>query len=65
MFHRSHLWLLAPFGFYCVALPWANRLRPAPGGVPFLWLWLAGATLLTPAAVWLAYRGDKRRGGRG
>ncbi|MCY0934757.1 DUF3311 domain-containing protein [Streptomyces sp. H34-S4] len=46
------------------ALPFANRAQPALGGVPFLLLWLLGATLLTPLAVWLTWRGDHRRARR-
>ncbi|MCJ0872203.1 DUF3311 domain-containing protein [Streptomyces sp. AP-93] len=41
-------------------LPVANRVEPALGGVPFLLLWFVGATLLTPLAVWLTWRGDHR-----
>ncbi|MCY0929748.1 DUF3311 domain-containing protein [Streptomyces sp. H27-H1] len=54
------LWLAAPFVLFVGALPFANRAQPALGGVPFLLLWLLGATLLTPLAVWLTWRGDHR-----
>ncbi|MFH9391552.1 DUF3311 domain-containing protein [Streptomyces sp. NPDC017556] len=37
-----------------------NRATPLVFGVPFLFVWLLGATLLTPVAVWLARRGDRR-----
>ncbi|MFI5762640.1 DUF3311 domain-containing protein [Streptomyces sp. NPDC051563] len=53
-------WLAAPFVLFVGALPFANRVEPAPGGVPFLLLWFIGATLLTPLAVWLTWRGDHR-----
>ncbi|WP_230543691.1 MULTISPECIES: hypothetical protein [Streptomyces] len=42
-------------------------MTPLLFGVPFLFVWLLGATLLTPVAVWLTRRGDLRdrqRGGR-
>ncbi|MEU4178402.1 DUF3311 domain-containing protein [Streptomyces sp. NPDC026589] len=63
------LWLLVPYVLYLGALPFVNRVTPLVFGVPFLFVWLLGATLLTPAAVWLARRGDRRdqdrrRGGR-
>ncbi|MFE2556927.1 hypothetical protein ACFXGT_12970 [Streptomyces sp. NPDC059352] len=47
------LWLLVPYMLFVVALPLVN-------GVPLLVLWLFGATLLTPCAVALARRGDRR-----
>ncbi|MEV4435238.1 DUF3311 domain-containing protein [Streptomyces sp. NPDC049555] len=60
---RPHLlWLLAPYGLYLVALPLANRLRPTVAGLPFLFFWLLLATLATPLAVWLAWRGDRKQG---
>ncbi|MEV0440034.1 DUF3311 domain-containing protein [Streptomyces spectabilis] len=59
------LWLLAPFALYLGALPFANRVDPVVLGLPFLFVWLLGATLLTPVAVWLTYRADRgRRTGR-
>lgn len=61
------LWLLVPYVLYLGALPFVNRVTPLVFGVPFLFVWLLGATLLTPVAVWLARRGDRRdrrRGGR-
>nr|WP_229925921.1 DUF3311 domain-containing protein [Streptomyces longispororuber] len=63
---RPHLlWLLVPFVLYLGALPFANRVEPVVLGLPFLFVWLLAATLLTPVAVWLTYRGDrKRREGR-
>ncbi|MFF4169889.1 hypothetical protein [Streptomyces sp. NPDC001744] len=47
------LWLLLPYVLFVVALPLVNR-------VPLLVLWLLGATVLTPCAVALARRGDRR-----
>ncbi|UPT46974.1 DUF3311 domain-containing protein [Streptomyces sp. WAC00303] len=35
-----------------------NRVTPLVFGVPFLFVWLLGATLLTPVAVWLTRRAD-------
>ncbi|MEU2558893.1 DUF3311 domain-containing protein [Streptomyces longispororuber] len=58
---RPHLlWLLVPFVLYLGALPFANRVEPVVFGLPFLFVWLLAATLLTPVAVWLTYRGDQR-----
>ncbi|MFH9133186.1 DUF3311 domain-containing protein [Streptomyces sp. NPDC017524] len=54
------LWLLVPYVLYLGALPLVNRATPLVFGVPFLFVWLLGATLLTPVAVWLARRGDRR-----
>ncbi|MFH8883785.1 DUF3311 domain-containing protein [Streptomyces californicus] len=64
------LWLLVPYVLYLGVLPLVNRVTPLVLGVPFLFVWLLGATLLTPAAVWLTRRADRnaprdrRRGGR-
>ncbi|MFJ4922139.1 DUF3311 domain-containing protein [Streptomyces sp. NPDC088725] len=58
---RPHLlWLLIPFVLFLVAPPWVNRVDPLVLGLPFLAFWLLASTLLTPVAVWLAYRGDQR-----
>lgn len=54
------LWLLVPYVLYLGALPWVNRVEPVVLGLPFLFVWLLGATLLTPVAVWLTRRGDRR-----
>ncbi|BAU83523.1 hypothetical protein SLA_2600 [Streptomyces laurentii] len=52
---RPHLlWLLVPYVLFVVALPFVNR------GI-FLFFWLLGATVLTPLAVGLAHRGDRKR----
>ncbi|GAA2337740.1 DUF3311 domain-containing protein [Streptomyces kunmingensis] len=58
---RPHLlWLLAPFVLYIGALPFVNRVEPVVLGLPFLFVWLLAATLLTPVAVWLTWRGDRK-----
>ncbi len=58
---RPHLlWLLVPYVLYLGALPFVNRVDPVVLGLPFLFVWLLGATLLTPVAVWLTRRGDRR-----
>lgn len=54
------LWLAVPFVLFLGVLPLVNRVDPALGGVPFLLVWFVGATLVTPLAVWLAWRGDHR-----
>ncbi|MCX4726376.1 DUF3311 domain-containing protein [Streptomyces sp. NBC_01306] len=58
------LWLLVPFVLFLGAVPLVNRVRPVLLGLPFLFLWMIAATLLTPLAVWLTHRAD-RRAGRG
>ncbi|MCX5200965.1 DUF3311 domain-containing protein [Streptomyces sp. NBC_00237] len=59
---RPHLlWLGVPYVLYLGALPLVNRVEPVVLGLPFLFVWLLGATLLTPLAVWLTWRGDHRR----
>jgi hypothetical protein len=60
---RPHLlWLLVPFVLYIGALPFVNRVEPVLFGLPFLFVWLLAATLLTPVAAWLTWRGDHRTG---
>ncbi|MGW7411396.1 DUF3311 domain-containing protein [Streptomyces sp. NPDC054863] len=53
--------MLVPYVLYLGVLPWVNRVQPVVLGLPFLFVWLLGATLLTPFAVWLTWRGDHRR----
>ncbi|WP_372341401.1 DUF3311 domain-containing protein [Streptomyces sp. CC224E] len=61
MIKRPHLlWLLVPFVLYIGALPFVNRVEPVVFGLPFLFVWLLGATLVTPFAAWLTWRGDRR-----
>ncbi|AXE82808.1 MULTISPECIES: DUF3311 domain-containing protein [Streptomyces] len=52
--------MLVPHVLYLGALPFVNRVHPVVLGLPFLFVWLLGATLLTPVAVWLTRRGDRR-----
>ncbi|MFD5644936.1 DUF3311 domain-containing protein [Streptomyces anulatus] len=52
------LWLLVPYVLYLGVLPFVNRVTPLVFGMPFLFVWLLGATLLTPVAVWLTRRAD-------
>ncbi len=60
------LWLLCPYALFLLALPAVNRVTPTVLGLPFLFFWMLLAILLTPVSVWLARRGDLRRGhGRG
>ncbi|MET9363178.1 DUF3311 domain-containing protein [Streptomyces sp. NPDC006632] len=54
------LWLGVPYLLYLGALPFVNKVRPVVFGVPFLFFWLLIATLVTPLAIWLTWRGDKR-----
>ncbi|MFE9400285.1 DUF3311 domain-containing protein [Streptomyces sp. NPDC006530] len=63
---RSHvLWLGVPYLLYLGALPFVNRVRPVVFGLPFLFFWLLIATLATPLAIWLTWRGDTRGATRG
>ncbi|MFD7918402.1 DUF3311 domain-containing protein [Streptomyces sp. NPDC059740] len=55
-------WLLTPYLLYLVVLPLVNRVTPRVFGLPFLLFWLLLATVLTPLGVWLAWRGDRKRG---
>ncbi|MFF2325508.1 MULTISPECIES: DUF3311 domain-containing protein [unclassified Streptomyces] len=52
--------MLVPYVLYLGVLPLVNRVDPVILGLPFLFVWLLGATLLTPVAVWLTRRGDRR-----
>ncbi|WP_328377163.1 DUF3311 domain-containing protein [Streptomyces sp. NBC_00440] len=54
------LWLLVPFVLFLGAVPLVNRVRPVLLVLPFLFLWMIAATLLTPLAVWLTHRADRR-----
>ncbi|MFE9121875.1 DUF3311 domain-containing protein [Streptomyces sp. NPDC007172] len=56
---RSHLlWLGVPYLLYLGALPFVNKVRPVVFGLPFLFFWLLVATVVTPLAIWLTWRGD-------
>ncbi|MFM9366927.1 DUF3311 domain-containing protein [Streptomyces sp. Da 82-17] len=58
---RPHLlWLLVPFVLYIGALPFVNRVEPVVLGLPFFFAWLLAATVLTPCAAYLAWRGDRK-----
>ncbi|RII19710.1 hypothetical protein DSC45_06840 [Streptomyces sp. YIM 130001] len=60
MLSRPHLlWLLVPFVLYIGALPFVNRVEPVIAGLPFLFVWLLGATVLTVVAAWLTWHGDR------
>ncbi|MFE9998337.1 DUF3311 domain-containing protein [Streptomyces avermitilis] len=59
-----HLWLLTPFVLFLGVLPLVNRVDPVVLGLPFLFLWLLGATVLTPLAVWMTWRKDREGLGR-
>ncbi|MEV0370763.1 DUF3311 domain-containing protein [Streptomyces sp. NPDC050636] len=56
------LWLLLPYVLFLAALPLVNKVTPTVCGLPFLFFWMLLATLLTPVSVWLARRGDLKRG---
>ncbi|WP_406211622.1 DUF3311 domain-containing protein [Streptomyces decoyicus] len=56
------LWLLLPYVLFLAALPLVNRVTPTVLGLPFLFFWMLVATLATPLSVWLARRGDIKRG---
>ncbi|MFE2639979.1 DUF3311 domain-containing protein [Streptomyces scopuliridis] len=49
--HRPHpLWPLVPFVLFLVALPRVKRVEPVILGLPFLSLWLLGATVRAAAS---------------
>ncbi|WP_307813543.1 DUF3311 domain-containing protein [Streptomyces sp. N35] len=52
--------MLLPFVLYAGALPFVNRVEPTVLGLPFFFAWLIGATVLTPFAVWMTWRGDRK-----
>ncbi|MEU5213796.1 DUF3311 domain-containing protein [Streptomyces sp. NPDC020742] len=56
------LWLLLPYVLFLAVLPLVDRVTPTVLGLPFLVFWMLLATLATPLSVWLARRGDLRRG---
>ncbi|MFG7941728.1 DUF3311 domain-containing protein [Streptomyces cacaoi] len=56
---RPALWLLlVPAVLYCLAPLVANSIEPRVLGVPFLLVWVIGATVLSPLVIWLAARLD-------
>jgi hypothetical protein len=55
---RSLLWLVVPYLLFVVAIPFVNRVDPVVLGLPFLFFWVVIGVLLSPAAIWLASRGD-------
>jgi hypothetical protein len=55
---RSLLWLVVPYLLFVVAIPFVNRVDPVVLGLPFLFCWVVIGVLLSPAAIWLASRGD-------
>nr|WP_245689275.1 DUF3311 domain-containing protein [Streptomyces chattanoogensis] len=54
--------MLLPYVLFLAALPLVNRVTPTVLGLPFLFFWMLVATLATPLSVWLARRGDRKRG---
>ncbi|MBC9717093.1 DUF3311 domain-containing protein [Streptomyces sp. TRM66268-LWL] len=52
--------MLVPFLLYAGALPFVNRVEPTVLGLPFFFAWLIAATLLTPVAAWMTWRGDRK-----
>jgi hypothetical protein len=55
---RTLLWLLVPYLLFVVAIPFVNRIDPVVLGLPFLFFWVLIGVLVSPAAIWLASRGD-------
>lgn len=56
---RRSLWLLlVPALLFCAAPLVANRIEPRVLGVPFLLVWIIGATVLSPLIMWTAARLD-------
>ncbi|MEU6444911.1 DUF3311 domain-containing protein [Streptomyces sp. NPDC047046] len=56
---RPALWLLlVPALLYVLAPLVANRVEPRVFGLPFLWAWVIGATILSPLLIWLTARLD-------
>jgi hypothetical protein len=55
---RSLIWLTVPFLLFVLAIPLANRIEPVILGLPFLFFWVLLSVVLSPAAIWMATRGD-------
>ena len=55
---RSLLWLAVPFVLFVAAIPLVNRVEPVILGLPFLFFWALLSVILSPAAIWMATRGD-------
>lgn len=56
---RPALWLLLiPAVLYCAAPVVANSIEPRVLGVPFLLVWIIGATILSPIIIWVVSRLD-------
>jgi len=49
-----------PFAALVLALPFVNRLRPMVFGLPFVLFWILLWVALTPLALFLADRFDRR-----
>lgn len=56
------LWLLLPYVLFLAVLPLVNRVTPTVLGLPFLVFWMLLATVLTPVAVGLTWRAERKRG---
>jgi hypothetical protein len=61
---KSHpRWLLVvPYVWMVAAVPLINRVHLAPGGVPFLAIWMLAGILVTSASIGLTYTLEKRQG---
>ncbi len=57
---RRVLLAAVPILALTAAVPLANRIEPRFAGFPFLFCWIVGWVLLTPAFVWIVGRTDRR-----
>jgi hypothetical protein len=49
-----------PFVTLVLCLPLANRVRPTILGLPFLLFWILFWVLMTPLALYFAFRAEKK-----
>jgi 1-acyl-sn-glycerol-3-phosphate acyltransferase len=57
---RALLFGAVPFLTLVLALPFVNRVEPLVFGLPFVLFWILLWVALTPVALFLAYRVEKK-----
>lgn len=51
---------LVPVVALSIAVPFVNRIDPTLFGLPFIFVWIMGWVLVTPAFLWLIGRLEHR-----
>ncbi len=59
---RARWLLLVPYVWMVAAVPLVNKVDLAPGGVPFLAIWMLAGILVTSSSIGLTYALEQRRG---